>query len=66
MLRSELNALSRDHLENIASAYGVGEPGFPSQIKSVATSDLIEAIVVTARDNPLRAAPDLGETRAEP
>ena len=66
VLRSELNALSRDHLENIASAYGVGEPGFPSQIKSVATSDLIEAIVVTARDNPLRAAPDSGETRAEP
>ncbi len=66
ILRSELNALSRDHLENIATAYGVGAPGFSSWIKSVATPDLIEAIMVTARENPLRAAPDSGETRVEP
>ncbi len=63
VLRGELNALSRDHLETIASAFSVIDSPRSSGIKSVPTADLIEAIVVKARDNPFRAA---GEPRAEP
>jgi hypothetical protein len=65
ILRNELNALSRDHLESIALAYAVGDPRWPAGIKSVSTADLIEEIVAEARDNPRRARPDAGEPRAE-
>ncbi len=66
VLRGELNALSRDHLETIASAYSVTASPRSTGIKAVPTADLIEAIVVTARDNPFRAAADAGEPGAGP
>lgn len=63
VLRDELNALSRDHLENIASDMGFGESG--SGIRSLSTAELIEAIVAEARGNSRRARPDSGELRGE-
>ena len=48
ILLGELNALSRDHLENIAAANGIGMPR-PGSIKSASKEDLIEAIVGDAR-----------------
>jgi hypothetical protein len=64
VLRGELSALSRNHIETIASAFSVIDSP-RSGIKAVPTADLIEAIVVKARDNPFRAA-DAGEPGAGP
>jgi hypothetical protein len=66
VLRGELKALSRDHLETIASAFSVIDSPESFGINTVPTADLIEAIVVKARDNPFHAAPDSGEPRAGP
>ena len=65
VLRGELSALSRNHLETIASAFSVIDSPRSSGIRAVPTADLIEAIVVKARDNPFRAA-DAGEPGAGP
>jgi hypothetical protein len=65
ILRDQLNALSRDQLETIAMASGVGYPSRPAGIDSLSTADLVEAIVINVRDNPRRAAPESGEPRAE-
>ena len=65
ILRDELGALSRDHLESIAFASELGAGRSPSGLKSLSTPDLIDAIVAEARDNPRRARRDSGEPRAE-
>jgi hypothetical protein len=49
VLRSELNALSRDHLEAIATAYDLGRAPSVSSDKSVSTSTIIDAIVEGVR-----------------
>jgi hypothetical protein len=64
VLRGQLNALSRDHLESVASAFGAIASPRPSEIERVPTADLIEAIVMRARDNPFRGGPDSAEQRA--
>ena len=62
ILLGELNALSRDHLENIAAANGIGMPS-PGSIKSASKEDLIEAIVLDAR-RASGARPALGSDEA--
>ncbi len=62
ILRSELNALARDHLENIAAANGIGANS--SGIKPVAREDLIEAIIGEARRGAPGRGPDSGESRS--
>jgi hypothetical protein len=65
ILLGELNALSRDHLENIAAANGIGIPS-PGGIKSASKEDLIEAIVVAARRTSARPARGSGEAITNP
>jgi hypothetical protein len=65
ILRDELRALSRDHLESIALASEVGGARSSSPVKSLSTPDLIDAIVAEARDNPRRASPGSSEARPE-
>lgn len=60
ILLGELRALSRDHLENIAAANGIGVHG-PGGIKAASKEDLIEAIVGDARRASARAVRDSGE-----
>jgi len=62
ILLGELNALSRDHLENIAAANGIGIRR-PGGIKSASKEDLIEAIIGEARRGSVGRAPDSGESR---
>jgi hypothetical protein len=64
ILRRELTALSRDHVETIAIAYGIAA-SMASRIDQASKSDLIEAIVGTARGNRASRAPDSGEYRAD-
>jgi len=49
VLRGELNALSRDHLEAIASAYDLGRTPSPSGGKSESRPAIIDAIVEGVR-----------------
>jgi hypothetical protein len=63
ILRSELHALARDHLENIAVAAGIDIHG-PGGIKAASKDDLIEAIVGEARRAAVPPARNSSETRA--
>ena len=58
ILRSELNALSRDHLESIASAYDLASVTPLSDVRSESNRELIEMIVQEVR------ATQLGERSA--
>jgi hypothetical protein len=49
VLRSELNALSRDHLEAIATAYDLAQTQSPGGAKAVSRPAMIEAIVEGVR-----------------
>ena len=60
ILLGELRALSRDHLENIAAANGIGIQN-PGGIKAASKEDLIGAIVGDARRAAVRPARDSGE-----
>ena len=62
ILLRELRALSRDHLENIAAANGIGIQN-PGGIKAASKEDLIGAIVGDARRAAIRPARDSGEAR---
>lgn len=62
ILRGELNALARDHLENIATGYGMEIHG-TGGIKAASREDLIDAIVADARRASVRPAGDSGEAR---
>jgi hypothetical protein len=62
ILLGELNALSRDHLENIAAANGIGIRR-PGGIKSASKEDLIGAIIGEARRGSVGRAPDSDESR---
>jgi len=62
ILLGELRALSRDHLENIAAANGIGIRG-TGGIKAASKEDLIEAIVGEARRTSTRPIRDSGEAR---
>jgi len=64
ILLRELSALSRDHVERIASAYRIGAAA-RSGINPASKADLIHAIVGAARDNQARGAPDSGRYRPE-
>lgn len=65
VLRGELNALSRDHLEAIVTAYGFAPAKTSSGIKPPSNADLIETIIGEARGNRPNAKPDSGESRAQ-
>lgn len=60
ILRRELNALARDHIENIAAASAI-EIHNPGGIKAASKDDLIEAIVGGARRAAGRPARGFGE-----
>ena len=60
ILLGELRALSRDHLENIAAANGIGIHN-PGGIKAASKEALIEAIVGDARRAAIRPPRDSGE-----
>jgi hypothetical protein len=62
ILLGELRALSRDHLENIAAANGIGVRS-PGGIKGASKEDLIEAIAGDARRAAVRPARDSGEAQ---
>ena len=62
ILLGELSALSRDHLENIAAANGIGIRS-PGGIKAASKEDLIQAIVGEARRTFNRPVRDPGEAR---
>ena len=62
ILLGELNALSRDHLENIAAANGI-EIHNPGGIKAASKENLVEAIVGGARRAAVRPVRDAGEAR---
>jgi len=64
ILLGELNALSRDHLENIAAANGIGIHR-PGGIKGASKEGLIEAIVGEARRVSVRPAHDSSEERLD-
>ncbi|MDP9203339.1 MAG: hypothetical protein M3P26_15610 [Gemmatimonadota bacterium] len=64
ILRGELNALSRDHIESIVTAYRIDTSRSSSGIESPSTADLIETIVGEVRGNQLNADPDSGESQA--
>jgi hypothetical protein len=53
ILRSELNALSRDHVEAIVTGYRVRSTAPLSNVKVAPTSELIEAIIAEARGSQL-------------
>lgn len=63
ILRRELHALSRDHVETIAAAHGIAIHG-PGGIKAASKEDLIEAVVGEARRAVIGPARDSGEARA--
>jgi len=62
ILRGELHALARDHVENIAAANGIGIQN-PGGIKAASKEDLIEAIVAEARRGSVDPNRDSGEAR---
>jgi hypothetical protein len=64
ILRRELNALSRDHIETIAAAYRIGLSN-PAAIKAASKADLIDAIVGDVRDRQSSLPTDSGEFRAD-
>lgn len=64
ILRRELTALSRDHVESIAIAYRIGASA-PSGINQTSKPDLIDAIVKAVRGNQARGTPDSGGYRPE-
>lgn len=64
ILRRELTALSRDHIESIAIAYRIGASA-ASGINQTSKADLIDAIVTTVRGSQARGTPDSGEYRPE-
>ncbi len=49
ILRSELNALSRDQVEAIASAYGLSAPGSSADFTAQTGSDLVDTVVQGVR-----------------
>ena len=57
ILRRELSALSRDHVERIAIAHRIGASARLG-LNPASKADLIDAIVRAARDNQARGAPD--------
>ena len=63
ILRSELNALSRDHVEAIVNAYQLLPDGFSSQFKGSTNTELVEAIVERVRDSRQTPAGDSGVTQ---
>ena len=64
ILRRELHALSRDHVESIAAANGIGIHT-PGGIKGASKEDLIEAIVGEASRVSVRPARDSSEERLD-
>jgi hypothetical protein len=64
ILRRELHALSRDHVESIASAYRIGASN-RAGINATSKADLIDAIVAEVRDTEARTTTDAGEGRAD-
>ena len=64
ILRRELHALSRGHVESMALAYRIGIP-HPEGINAASRADLIDAIVAKVRDAQSRATPDSNEVRAD-
>ena len=64
ILRRELHALSRDHVESIAAANGIGIHT-PGGIKGASKEDLIEAIVGEASRASVRPARDSSEERLD-
>lgn len=66
ILRSELTALSRDHLEAIANAYDLISAGSAFDLKPSGTAALVEAIVAGVRAGKNRTAPGSGEIRTRP
>jgi hypothetical protein len=64
ILRRELTALSRDHVERIAIAYRI-DASAASGINQTSKADLIDAIVRAARGNQARGTPDSGENTAD-
>jgi hypothetical protein len=62
ILLGELRALSRDHLENIAAANGIGIHN-AGGIKAASKENLIEAILGDARRASARPVRDSGEAR---
>ena len=64
ILRRELTALSRDHVESIAIAYRIGASA-GSGINQASKTDLIDAIVGAARDRQAREVSDSGEHAAD-
>ena len=63
VLRRELHALTRHHVECIASANAI-RISSPGGVNTASRADIIEAIVDEARRGSVRAAPDSGEERA--
>ena len=64
ILRRELTALSRDHVESIAIGYGIAASR-ALRVDQASKSDLIDAIVGAARGDRPRRAPDSGEYRPD-
>jgi hypothetical protein len=64
ILRRELNALSRDHLESISSAYRIGASRSPGGVRSGSTYELIESIVTDVRGTRGRVSSG-GESEAQ-
>jgi hypothetical protein len=64
ILRRELNALSRDHIESIAMAYRIGA-STAAGISATSRADLIDAIVGAAQGDQVRGTPDSGAARAD-
>jgi hypothetical protein len=65
ILRGELNALSRDHLDNIVAAYGFTLSKTSFAAKSPSKADLIETIVGQARGDRPNADPDSEAPRVQ-
>lgn len=49
LLRSQLHALSRDHLQNIVDAYEFTDAGNPDHARSLSDDELVEHIVTSVR-----------------
>jgi hypothetical protein len=64
ILRRELHALSRDHVESIALAYRIGISNLAG-INAASRADLIDAIVAEVRDGQSRVLPGSSESRAD-
>jgi hypothetical protein len=64
ILRRELHALSRGHIETIVAAYRIGISN-PAAINAVSRDDLIDAIIGEVRAGQSRVTPDSGESEAD-